>query len=267
VLLAGDYDLLVKSRIGQWKGHVTVREKDVVEVNAVTREPYAGQCERLDETRGAEMCFVPAGSFDAGCATRGAVSCVKGEQEVHAAWVGAFWMDRTEVTVSEYANCMKSGRCPAPAPGAQCNQGKAGRGEHPVNCVGLDGARAYCGWAGKRLPTEEEWEKAARGEDGRIYPWGDSPPSCRLAVMVQGGAGCGKDSTWSVGSKPAGGSPYGMRDMAGNVWEWATNGRGAALRGGSWVDAPGLMRSSLRLPDVPTRGFANTGFRCAADAR
>ena len=263
-MLVGEYDVVVKSRVGVWKGTVTIQEKRVAEIEAVTREAFAGQCKRVDDARGGEMCFVPAGSFVAGCANGRGMTCVKGEENEHRPSTQAYWIDRTEVSVADYAECLNDGSCSAPTPGDQCNWAKAGRRSHPINCVGFSQAQAYCRWAGKRLPTENEWEKAARGEEGRTFPWGNQAPTCRTAIMDQGGQGCGKASTAEVGSHPAGNSPYNVADLAGNVWEWVGSGS-PILRGGSWVDAPGLMRSSLRLVDVPARGFANTGFRCAKD--
>lgn len=260
-LLVGGYDLMVKSTAGVWKGNAIVREGEVTHVEAVTRGAFAGQCTRLDETRGDEMCFVPAGSFRAGCRTRPGVTCVKGEAEEYQGRTSGVWVDRHEVTVADYEECVRSGRCEQPLPGEACNWGR-GRGRHPINCVGWEQARRYCDWAGKRLPEPDEWEKAARGEDGRLYPWGNQAPTCTLAVLNLGGNGCGTQATASVGSRRAGAGPYGHLDLAGNVWEWVGNTQ-HSLRGGSWVDGAGVLRSSIRLTDVPSRGFANTGFRCA----
>jgi len=166
---------------------------------------------------------------------------------------------------------------------SKCNSKNAGREDHPMNCVDWDQAKAYCAWEGKRLCTEAEWEKAARGADGRLYPWGNEVATCEYAVMDEGGNGCGTGTTMAVGSKPLGASPYGALDMSGNLseWvedEWHENYIGAPTDGSAWVDSPRVfgrvirggcfghhadyLRSSNRGYGYPTVGGQSVGIRC-----
>ncbi len=170
------------------------------------------------------MVLIPAGSFWMGCAPADK-DCYEDEKPRHEVVLDAFYIDKTEVTVRQYRRCVPSGACTAPGSGGYVNSKKPGREDHPVNYTDWHQASAYCRWAKKRLPTEAEWEKAARGTDDRIYPWGNQPPSCQYAVMriFRVGRGCGRKSTWPVGSKPAGASPYGVLDMVGNVREWVAD--------------------------------------------
>jgi formylglycine-generating enzyme required for sulfatase activity len=183
--------------------------------------------------------------------------------------VPAFRIDRTEVRVSEYRHCVEDGACEPPAVASGCNWNEPGRSDHPVNCIDWEQAAAYCSWVGKRLPTEQEWEKAARGTDGRTYPWGNEGPSCETAVMRGArGTGCGQASTAPVASRDRGRSPYGLFDMAGNVHEWTgsvyESGSGArVLRGGSFQNDASAVRASHREGALPNLRDASIGFRCA----
>lgn len=143
------------------------------------------------------------------------------------------------VTVAQYKKCTTDGGCTEPDSGPFCNWNAKGRDNHPINCVDWYQATQYCEWAGKRLPREAEWEKAARGTDGRKYPWGDdefaealkrraniadedarSALGCDGIPLVAAGYHDGFVTTAPVGFFPDGASPYGARDMAGNVMEW-----------------------------------------------
>lgn len=215
------------------------------------------------------MVRVPAGEFWYGCNQRVDSECEEDEKPGKRLRLDEYWIDETEVTVGAYGNCVRAGRCTEPDTGGSCNwgdEGEAVRGNHPVNCVDRDQASKYCEWAGKRLPSQEEWEKAARGEDGRKYPWGNEPATCRFAVIDDGsGMGCGSGfTTWPVGSKPEGASRYGALDMAGNVWEYASSERGVgrAVRGGSWLDDPRNARVSDHGWYTSDDRNSSGGFRC-----
>ena len=143
-----------------------------------------------------------------------------------------------------------------------------------MNCVDWDQAKAYCKWVGKRLPTEEEWEKAARGTDGREYPWGNQETTCEYAKFLGGdGNYCdGKFTTWPVGSRPKGASPYGVMDMAGNVSEYVVGGddgyysnnseeRFPVERGGNWANDAGYQAVYHR--HMARDRQDTSGFRCA----
>ncbi len=219
-----------------------------------------------------KLVTIPAGSFVYGCNGDGGRECPSSESPGQRAEISAFKIDRTEVRVSEYRRCVDEGACAPPGVANGCNWSAPGRGDHPVNCIDWEQAATYCGWVGKRLPTEQEWEKAARGTDGRVYPWGNTSASCDVAVMSGGsGAGCGGASTAPVASRDRGRSPYGLFDMAGNVLEWTgsafASGAGArVLRGGSWKNDAGAVRSSHREGALPNVRDPSIGFRCAQGA-
>lgn len=202
---------------------------------------------RVREADGATMVLVPAGPFRLGVPEEGRDD---DERVATILELPSYWIDRDEVTTSRYAGCVRQGACAAPGvdridPEGEhddddddeeesggghkdarivrvgCNWRTPGRGDHPVNCVNQFDAQAYCRFVGARLPSEVEWEKAARGPAGRPYPWGLAEPDCQAAHMdALGGRGCKTGHTAAAGSLPQGDSPWGVRDMAGNVWEW-----------------------------------------------
>ena len=216
------------------------------------------------------------------------------EKPVTRREVGGFLMDTNLVTVGEYRACVQAGSCAASATvnrdglsaidqakeSGLCNWGKSDRDGHPINCVDFAGAKGYCEWKGKRLPSEEEWEFGARGSDGRRYPWGNEAPSSQLCWDGEGSeAGQGnRTSTCVVGSHPGGKSPSGLMDMAGNVYEWTNSSycpydkadcgeARRAVRGGSWDDDdPSWVRAAFRLRIPPSDRGLDLGFRCARTA-
>ncbi|MBQ34843.1 MAG: hypothetical protein CME04_00490 [Gemmatimonadaceae bacterium] len=241
-----------------------------------------------------DMVRVPNGSFHMGYRLGDS-----DEAPVHEVFIDAFEIDRHEVTVAGYRECVRQGSCLEPhsgsaayrieAEGHYLNWGQPGRDAHPVNGVSWYDASSFCAWAGKRLPTEAEWEYAARGDDGRLYPWGDEEASCDRAIIDDGGDGCGHEMTWPVGSRPSGASPFGVLDQSGNLWEWMADwydrryyhrsvvhnpqnenkGEGLkVLRGGSMADQnPHIHHVTNRLGYDPQQRYDYTvGFRCARDS-
>ena len=233
---------------------------------------------------------MPGGSF-----SMGSWAGERDEQPVHRVTVASYGLSKTEVTVSQYQACVKAGACKAPDPGATagsanlmfCNWG-TDRADHPINCVDWMQARTFCAWAGGRLPSEAEWEYAARsGRRGWRYPWGDEQATCGRAMMNEGGTGCGQASTAKVCSSPAGNTVHGLCDMAGNVWEWVEDcwfdsyrgapvdgspmtqnclpDYGRVLRGGSWGSYSRGLRAAVRSPYAQARksNCGHNGFRCA----
>lgn len=160
---------------------------------------------RLNPADGAMMAYVPAGKFLMGSDDEGGMDIERPKHSVH---VPAFWIYRTPVTNGQYRRCIAAGSCEAALSNHPDN-------DYPAVAVTWHQARNYCEWAGGRLPTEAEWEKAARGADGRRYPWGNAAPTCDKANYLDCQTGLRP-----VGSHPEGASPYGALDMAGNVWEW-----------------------------------------------
>lgn len=189
----------------------------------------------------------------------------------------AFAMDAVEVSVERYRACVASGACtesafhsdgagPAVASSFDdlCNARYPERATHPVNCIDRVQARAYCAWRGRRLPTETEWDYAARGGDGRLYPWGNRRPvSCDDAV-VSGLCSRQPEPTRPVGTRTESArGPFGLADMSGNVWEWVESAGTGVLRGGGWDYPPERATVVARLEAPESRADVSYGFRCA----
>ncbi len=217
-----------------------------------------------------EMVAIPAGEFIMGSDDPEADDNEKPASKVT---VGPFSIDKFEVTNARYTRCMEAGICTRPP-----NRGydDSTRANLPVTIVSWQQAVAYCRWVGKRLPTEAEWEKAARGTDGRRYPWGNTFEAERA------NAGYSVPSITPVGNYPKGASPYGVMDMAGNVWEWTSslytpypydpndgredlNARGSRVeRSGSWYHPVWHARTTRRTAIGHVyRRINDLGFRCA----
>ena len=186
--------------------------------------------------------------------------------------VRSFCLDRTEVTADAYASCASAGACRDHdlECGNAATYGKKGLGSHPVNCVTWDEAETFCREHGKRLPTEEEWEWAARGGPrATVFPWGDEPPADRACWDGEGNAkGKGeRKGTCPVATHPRSRTTSGLQDLAGNVREWTASEheRFRVLRGGSWGDSlPEFLGASFRGWNAPDERMELLGFRCAA---
>jgi formylglycine-generating enzyme required for sulfatase activity len=238
------------------------------------------------------MLYVPAGEFTMGSADNDS-DADSDEKPQRTVTLDAFWIDKTEVTNAQFRKCVEAGACQAPT---TCAQGDptyddGSKADHPVVCVDWNQAKAYCEWTGARLPTEAEWEKAARGTDGRIYPWGNTFDGSKVNFCDRNCEFDHKDTdvddgyarTAPVGSYPAGASPYGALDMAGNIWEWVADwydgsyyvdstinnpkgpdsGDYRVLRGGSWYNGWHAVRAADRSHYGPTLRHYSVGFRCA----
>ncbi len=184
-----------------------------------------------------QLIFIQGGSFMMGKSWGD-----NDEQPEHHVEVNDFYMSKTEVTVEQYQKCFELGICSKPNEGKGCNWLNQNKEKHPINCVNWQQARVFAKWVGGDLPSEAQWEYAARSRGQEIeYPWGNEQASCKYAVMEDPEDGCGKYSTWHVCSKIMGNSKQGLCDMAGNVWEWTLDNRhkdykGAPTNDKAWCD-------------------------------
>ncbi len=253
---------------------------------------------------GQEMVMIPAGEFLMGSAE---TDLLAGDDEKpqHTIYLDTFWIDKTEITWGQYQQCVETGVCtPTRTRGVNYQQcvengvcapvevedGVSIDDLMPVVAVTWEQASTYCKWVGARLPTEAEWEKSARGTDGRLYPWGNEFDGKRLNYCDKQCVADWRDRTLDdgyryaapIGRFPEGVSPYGVLDMSGNVWEWTADwyapdsyanlayknptgpdiGDQRVIRGGSWTYHPKSIRVAKRYRDTQTSSHDNNGFRC-----
>ena len=227
------------------------------------------------------LLYVPQGNFLMG-ADSSDNNASPNEKPQRTIWLDAFWIDQTEVTNAMYKACIDNKYCPNPAFKDYLDPNQ---NNYPITGVSWASAATYCEWAGRSLPSEAQWEKAARGTDGRIYPWGNTAFDC---IKTNHYHGCGYSKAEPVGSHPAGASPYGALDMAGNVLEWTSDwydpsfyskmpDRNPAsiigtairsIRGGAYMYNEKYLRTTARF-DIYTNDSLTDhalGFRCAMHA-
>jgi formylglycine-generating enzyme required for sulfatase activity len=300
------------------QGCVTSTAQDIVIETHTSPTPTANPS--LGDTRvrtsdGMRMVYVPEGKFKMGSnyeeTAYGRKLCKEyygkdwpavctvanfgDETPAHDVSLSSYWIDQTEVTNGQYQTCEQGGACTPPTDTSSyyypAYYGNPEFADYPVSWVTRDQASDYCSWAGARLPTEAEWEYAARGPESWLFPWGDTFDGTRLNYCdVNCDAGPndptvddGYADTAPVGSFPSGASWVGALDMAGNVREWVAdwygpytadpqvnptgpaNGEATVPHGGSWLDLPFLIRSANRGGDPPDYSRHNVGFRCAKD--
>jgi formylglycine-generating enzyme required for sulfatase activity len=248
--------------------------------------PASDQLDRLRRSKALElpptvettMVEIPEGPFTMGF---DGTQSLEDERPKHQVRLPTFFMDLHEVTTVQYASFLAATNRAAPWQWESVNL--AQHADRPVIGVDWTDAETYCRWKGKRLPTEAEWEKAARGADGRLYPWGNQAPTTNLANFALGARFSYSQVLMPVQSYEQGKSPYGLYHMAGNVWEWVQDwygvnyyevspehnpqgpeqGQFKVLRGGSWSDLPKYLLTYGRFKLSPETRNSYVGFRCA----
>lgn len=244
-----------------------------------------GQLERLRKSKSTElgvtdtpMVEIPAGEFIMGL---DGMRALEDERPAHRVWLDAFAIDQYEVTTAQYAEFLRTGQQTPPWQWETVILAR--HGDRPVIGVSWQDAEAYCRWKGKRLPTEAEWEKSARGTDGRSYPWGNQTPTNQRANFALGARFSYDLVLAPVASHPQGRSPFGLHHMTGNAYEWVQDwyaidyyegspdrnptgpeqGQFKVVRGGSWSDLPKYLLTYGRFKLPPDTRNSYTGFRCA----
>jgi serine/threonine-protein kinase len=224
------------------------------------------------------MLRLPGGRFVMGSSSAHAPP---NERPARTVALPAFWIDRTEVTVGAYRACVSAGACAVPPKASATCTFDAGDGELPISCVHWRDADAYCHFAHKRLPSEREWEYAARGSYAMAFPWG-GVSGCGTAITLlndQSGRSCAPRPA-RVGTHLAGASVFGVLDLSGNVEEWTgdwyveslgpgpapRSGAAHVLRGGGWLSSPSQSRTTSRDWGSSLEAGPNVGFRCARDS-
>lgn len=247
---------------------------------------------------GAELIFIPEGDFVMGSDPEDDPYFWGAEAPSHIVHLSSYYIYKTEVTNARYRTCVAQQACPQPELlSSRTRQSYYDNNEfdnYPVIYVSWQNAASYCKWAGGRLPTEAEWEKAARGSEGILFPWGDEPPTGELTNLCDStcpnsekeySLSDGYPDTAPVGSYPSGASPYNVMDMAGNVWEWVSDyfrpgyslsspmenplgpatGDRRVIRGGSWFNPSDGVRAVARASLKPNTTLDSVGFRCVVD--
>ncbi len=242
--------------------------------------PPSPEVTQLSEQDGMSLVYIPAGEFSMG-AEEGDPVAAESEKSLHQVYLDSFWIDLTEVSNRMYIDCVQAGSCQSIVASSQTRPqyfDEKAYDDFPVISVSWENAKQYCTWAGRRLPTEAEWEKAARGTGDRVFPWGNEPPNPRRANF-----GNQLGDTAMISSYPDGASPYGVLNLAGNAAEWVADWYGPSyyevtvyknptgpqsgefklIRGGSWFTQAQALRVSSRLWNYPGLRSDTVGFRCA----
>jgi len=264
------------------EGQSSTSEKLISEVTVASGRVIS---EPTDTTAAAGMIVIAQGKYWIGCEDDPVIQkkkgCFSDEGPGLTVPVTSFAIMKHEVTAQQYDQCVRKGKCPSAGTSKGCTWRRTGMENHPINCVTRAAAQAYCAFRKWRLPTETEWEVAARSGDRRSFPWGDEPPNCKRTVMKSDTHGsCGNQGPAPVGSRDGDQTPAGVADLGGNVREWtgtmyrayaggkiAAHDRGKTVnRGGSWrTRHDNFPTSHTRGVDRPRDSRNDLGFRCAAE--